>query len=266
MRVKSARLVLLFLLVLPVTGAVAEEPDGEFAAWAENVNLVLFGGPPPGDLEILINGEFVAEVTDAPLPLAEIADLLKPGVNVLEVRMTTPAEPRGPANRMKIQVAPIRKLSSTQRQSGQPLAEIEVPPELDSGKLDCSQATKFWAGPSATSAELKDDYYLVLNGPPIHHWATVEINGTPVYGANVGNAMFEITDFVVKGKNELILKFVPSCMNRPSGRKDDFQVVVATGELEVDVVQLGQPLVLLTHSRDKKQGQEFQRKASFRAR
>ena len=266
MRFRSARLALLFLLVLPVTGAVAEGPDDAFATWAEDVNLVLFGGPPPGDLEILINGEFVAEVTDAPLPSAEIADLLKPGVNVLEVRLTAPAEPRGRANRMKIQVARVHRLSSTQSQTGQPLAEIEVPPELDGGVLDCIQTTKFWAGPSVTRAELKDDYYLVFNGPPIHHWTTVAINGTPVYGANVGNAMLEITDFVVKGKNELILEFVPSCMNRPSGRKDPFQVVVATGELEVDVVQLGQPLVMLTHTRDKKKGEEFQRKAAFRAR
>ena len=152
------RLALILLLALPIGVQSAEEEAESLAVWAEDIDLILFGGPPPGDLEVLINGEFAAEVTDAPPPTSEISDLLKPGVNT------------------------------------------------------------------------------------------------------------RITDFVVKGKNQMVLDFAPSCMVRPSGRDDEFRIAVATGELEVDVVQLGPPLALITHTRSRKLGVAFQRKASFRAR
>ncbi|MDX1388572.1 MAG: hypothetical protein R3344_05255, partial [Acidobacteriota bacterium] len=211
------RLALVSLAIL-VGSPVAAQDAADVPVWAEGVQLVMFGGPAPGDLEILLNGEFVIEVTDVPGTMAEIADLMQAGPNVLEVRMRPPEVERVATNRLRIQVAPVTQLSSRQQRMEQPLVEIEIPAELERGVLECAQTATFWAGPVPEKQELKNDYYVIVEGPPIHHWVTMSVNGRPVHGTSGGRMFFEISDFVIKGKNEVVFDFVPTCMVPPSGR------------------------------------------------
>ena len=246
------------LLIAPASWA----QDGEVPSWADDLHLVMFGGPPAGHVEVQLNGEFVAEFVEGAPPTAEIADLLEPGVNELTVSVTPDEGASSHPGPLRIAVSGIEKVSAYQSQALPPLAQIEVPPTLDG---ECAQTSRFWAGPTeARTEELKKRYWLVVDGPPANHWFTVYLNDVPVYGANSGDTFVEVTDHVKKGKNAVRFEGVKSCMHRETDQGDIFRIGIVLGSQEYDRVNVeGAPLAMFEYDpRTKKD--EVSRKQSFR--
>jgi hypothetical protein len=257
-------LVLIAAVWLLATPAVAEE--GKVPDWAEPIKLVMFGGPSPGDLEVSLNGDFVVEILGVTPPVAEISDLLQAGVNRLKITMKPPEEPRR-ANILKVQVAPVEQLGAMQQQTLMPLAQFVVPPELLGGAEECTEEISFWGGPPPyPEADLKERYYLVVQGPPIPHFVTIWINDLPLFASAGGETFMEITQYVLKGRNEVRYEFKPTCMTRESKREGMFTIMVATGEEDLDVVQMDNPQAYMQHIVGTKKGKTFTRKYSFRGR
>lgn len=252
MRTATGGLVLLLFLLGAFSVALspsARAEDSETPAWAEDLHLIVLGGPASGDIEVLVNGEFAVELGENPTVATQIGDMLINGTNTLEIRMRAPEDPRSRTGRMEIQVAEVIKTSVRQREIQRPLVNVEVPTELRDGGTECVQAVSFWAGPPPQrDAEPKDRHWLIVQGAPSTHWVTVSINGAPVFSGCFGDTFFDITDFVIRGKNEVLYSAAPTCMSRPTGRRDSLEFSISTGEVEIDTVQFGSPMATFVFS------------------
>ena len=209
--------------------------------------MIAFGGPAPGDIEVLINGEFAVEFGSDPTAATPIDDMVVAGNNMLEIRMAAPEEPRGRTRHLQLHVAEIVQTSAHQRETQQPLVQVNVPDKLRSSGTECIQTAPFWAGPPpAREAAPKESYWLIIQGAPSTHWFTVSINGVPVFNGYSGDTFFEVTDFVIRGKNEVVYSATPTCMSRPTGRDDSLEFSISTGAKEIDTVRFDTPMAMYT--------------------
>lgn len=261
---RSVIVVVLFLLAHSL--AVGGEAPSATRAWAENLHLMALGGPAPGDLEVLVNGEFAVELGASPGGSIPVGDMLVVGINTLELRMREPEEPRGRTARLQIQVAPMVETSAYHRESGKPLVAVDVPEKLRGAGADCVQPVSFWAGPPPQrDVEPADRHWLLMQGAPSTHWFTVSVNGVPVYSGSSGDTFFEISDFVIVGRNEVLYSASPTCLSPPTGRNESFEFSISTGEVEVDTVRFGQPMAMLAFAPDVKKP-AFEKSRAFRGR
>lgn len=256
------RVVLVLMVFCCSMSAVAQDED---RSWTENIMLTVFGGPPPGMVEITLNGEFVAEFGQNPPMVTEIGDLIQEGQNELTIRLSI-EQPAANPGVTRIAIAPMRDVGRSQRQSEQPLAQITLPASLQSGS-ECTQTIKFWAArPKERTSELKHRYWLIVDGPPVNHWLSVSLGGHVLYEANEGTMFFEITDHVAKGKNTVEYTAAPTCFGRPTDRVGDLEFFISTGEQKIDVVEMtGAPQAYFSVS-PKSKKPEIRRSMAFRGR
>jgi hypothetical protein len=245
---------------VPVAGTGDEAPP-----WAVDLGLFVFGGPPPGVVEIEVNGEFAARVVEGTPSSIEIADLLREGVNELELELT-PGEPVSTAaGPVKIRIAGSEKVNEFRRAVKDPRVEVVVPGKAPAAP--CREAVRFWAGPPpASPPPLTRRYWLAYEGPPVHHRVTVWLNDVPVYAASAGNTLVEITRHVRPGKNTATFEAVPTCFVPRSDRSGPLAVFIASGRQEEDdVVFDGPPLANFDLPR-KEDPKPIRRAQAFRAR
>lgn len=237
--------------------------EGDVPAWAENLRLTVFGGPAAGTITVSLNGEFLAEFDREPPVMTEISDLVSKGENEITFEIEG-GDPGIPARDLRVAVAPVHNVTSRQLESGRPLAHVTVPGRIEGG--ECTETLHFQAGPVDDAPDLKDLYWLVVTGPPMRHMVSVKINGKTVVETLEGDAFYNITKHLARGKNEVEYAARATCLVRPTDREDDLEIFVSTGEEKADFVQLtGTPVALFRLSRDTKKD-EVARRTAFRAR
>lgn len=229
-----------FFVVGALSYAFAAVPDR--GDWKGSLRLVVSGGPVAGDVEVLLNGEFVAGIQGGEAPIfQEIDDLLAAGLNRLEVRVGPAADPRKGRDHLRVAIVPVETSRNRTTQTSLPLIEIEVPRDA-SGTPTCAETGPFWAGPEpAADPSLKERYWLFAFGPPAKVRVTTYLNGMPVHDASAGNDIVEVTRFVKKGKNEVRFESRPTCLVLPSGREGLLEFSVAAAELVEDTVRQKAP-------------------------
>lgn len=243
---------------------VRADEDGA-SAWADDLKLTVFGGNPPGRVTITINGEFAAEFDREPPVMTDVGDLMRAGENVMTVELE--GDGSGvPGRNVQLAIAPVRNLTERQLESGRPLVHVTLPANLEPG-AGCSQDVRFWTGPEAKpSADLKEAYWLVFQGPPTSHMVAVRVNGTVLVEAMEGDMFFDITPHVVRGKNEVEYDVSRTCLSRPTELEDALEIYFVAGEEKPEIVNFtGQPQAMfLIRPEEKKDA--FVRRFSFRAR
>ena len=186
----------------------------ETPAWAENIHLTVFGGLAKGDIEISLNGEFAAEIQGDPSGFTPIGDMLVAGINTMKIRLRPAETPRENFGAVRIQISPVVNVGHRQRQTQNPIVSVTVPKELRGGGFGCTQVATFWAGPPPSQEEpAKARHWLLVQGAPSTHWFTVFVNGAPVFSGPSGDSFYEISDFVMRGKNEVLYSASPTCMS-----------------------------------------------------
>ncbi len=254
------------MLMLAQAGGFAEETP-EPPALAEHLRLVVVGGPPRGDLEVTLNGEFVVEIGDEPNLFHEIADLVKPGVNELTVTLKPSSTPREYAEDLRLDIRLVRESGRTMRAVGSPLAEVVVP--ADAGEDEaCTETARFRVGevPKAEGEPLKNDYWLFVTGPPARSRVSVFVNDHLAYEASSGNEFIKITPLVRKGKNTVTFESRPTCLVPKSGRSGYLTFSVAPAEVEVETVKMTTPPEVEMQFDPKKKGETLTVRRTFRGR
>jgi hypothetical protein len=92
--------------------------------------LVVAGGPARADIEVSINGQFAMTVQEDPPLFTEIADLLKPGLNTLEMELKAPDRPREGTRHVEIEVSRTETRGARTSTFEHPLAQIVVPADI----------------------------------------------------------------------------------------------------------------------------------------
>jgi hypothetical protein len=243
---------------------VAGTGDGP-PAWAADLGLYVFGGPPPGALEIEVNGKFAARVVQGTPSSIEIADLLREGVNEMELDFR-PGEWISPeVSPVRIRIAGSESVTEFRNAVKDPRVEVVVP--ADPYAAACREKVRFWAGPlPPPSPSLKRRYWLAYQGPPVGHRVTVWLNDLPVYTASEGNTLVEVTRHVKPGKNRVTFDAVPTCFVPPSDRSGPLAVFIASGRMERDEVAFDGPPLANFDLPLKQDPKPFQRAQAFRAR
>ena len=227
------------LLGILATGtARPEEPP----AWANDLRLVAHGGPVAADVEITINGQFVLLVQDEPRWFHEIADLVKPGINEVGITLKKSDEARSERDDLSVSIHSVKQTKRAVEASGTPLVEMYVPADAGAEPA-CTKSMRFWAGPPSQPppTDLKNQYWLYVTGPAAQVSVAVFVNGQFVYEASEGNAWFDATAFVKKGKNDVVFETKPTCLVRPSTRSGSLVVGIAPAKLEGDRVSMTEP-------------------------
>jgi hypothetical protein len=217
------------MIGLAAAGVVAETAD-EVPEWARDLGLFVFGGPPPGVVEIHVNGHLAAEIAEGSPSSIEMNDLLRAGVNEFELEFR-PSDADPPAGRrVDIRIATAEQVNAFRNAVKDPLVEIVIPAAPPTAP--CQETVRFWAGPPpAPPAALENRYWLVIEGGPVSHRVTVTLNDVPVFAASSGDTMVEITRFVKKGKNAVSFEAVPTCLVPRSGPSGPLHVLIAAGRL-----------------------------------
>lgn len=252
---------LAFSLGMPAFG----EEGSVLPEWTRDLKLVMSGGQARVNVEVLVNGEPVALVEEEVPPVSEIADLLQPGINELTLRFTPPEEPREAGTRMRVSVALVKLLASRHSQVQESLVETSIPAGFQI-EQPCEEVRRFWIGPDPDSdSRLKKRFWLLVEGPPVHHTVAVVINGVTVVDASSGTRAVEVTRHLRKGRNTVIFEGRPTCVEEKSG--PDVPLIFAIGPSEPDVKTvktIENPVA--SFELDRRRGTEpFSKKIIFRA-
>jgi hypothetical protein len=233
---------LLALLSSPPASAEEAAAPPEPPEWAQRLRLVIHGGPAASDVEITLNGQFVILVQDEPEWFHEIADLVKPGVNELKLTLKKPDAPRGGGDDLTITVREVAENARKVVTKGEPLAEITVPASAASDP-SCEASVRFWAGPVPGPAPegLKNSYWLYATGPSAHVAVAVIVNDRLVYETSSGQAWFDITPFVHKGKNTATFELRPTCLVSDIGTPGSLVVGIGPARLRGHTVEMTEP-------------------------
>jgi hypothetical protein len=257
------RALLMAGLVLGTLGMIevgAQEGDTKRP---RSVHLVVSGGPVAVDVEVLLNGEFVATVGASEAPLMQsVDDLLKPGINEVRLVARKAEDGRTGADDLRIQFAPVSERGTRSRTIESPLFATEVP----SGAVldgECTETGRFSAGPPPPAGPLKGGYWMFVSGPPTNHRVSVQVNGWVVGSYTAGQQMVELTPYVVKGKNTVSFDGTRACFKPESGREGPLDFVLGFAEKEHEVVKMRTPLVEYQLSATDKR-ETFTKKANFR--
>ena len=234
-----------FLLGVLVAGAAHAGETAATAAvpaWANDLRLVAHGGPVAADVEISINGQFVLLAQDEPRWFHEIADLVKPGINEIGVTLRKAEEQRSQREDLSVSIHTVKETKRSVKAEGTPLVELYVPADAGAEPA-CSKSMRFWAGPPAQPPPvgLKNQYWLYVTGPAAQVSVAVFVNGQFVYEAAEGNAWFDATAFVKKGKNDVVFETKPTCLVRPSVRGGSLVVGIGPAKVEQNRVSMTEP-------------------------
>lgn len=245
-------------------GGVAAGTANEVPEWARDLGLFIFGGPPPGVVEIRVNGEFAAEIVEGTPSSVEVNDMLHVGVNELELEFR-PADAAPPAGRrVDIRIARAERVTAFRNAVKDPIVDVVIPAEPPTAP--CRETIRFWAGPPPTPpAALESRYWLVVEGGPVSHRVTVTLNDVPVYAAGSGNRLIEVTRFVRRGKNTVTFEAVPTCLVPSSSPPDPLHVLIAAGRQEVDTVEYEGPPLSAFELPSKRGPEPIKRVQAFRA-
>ncbi len=258
-RLRLAAIVLCSIVIAGSAGA----DGGEARPWAEDLKLTVLGGPSAGKITLSLNGEFLAEFDDDPPVMTEIADLIRPGENELTIQIDA-AAPGASGRDMRLAVVPVRSVTRRQMESGHPLAHVTIPGHVADGA--CTESIRFWAGPVEGAAKLKDNHLLVIDGPPIRHMVSVRVNGRTVIETLEGDSFYDISEHVIKGKNEVEYAARATCLARKIDREDDLEIFISTAEEKADIMEMtGPPTATFRLSRGMKKD-EIVRRTAFRGR
>jgi hypothetical protein len=247
---------------------LAEEikSDPEPPEWAKALRLVLTGGPVASDVEITLNGQFVILVQGEPEWFHAIADLVKPGVNELKIALKKPDAPRTGSGDLGISVRIVSETARKVVTKGNPLAEVTVPANALS-EPSCEPTIRFWAGPPPGPAPegLKNAYWLYATGPSALVSVGVVVNDRLIYETSSGQAWFEVTPFVRKGKNTVTFELRPTCLVRNSSRPGPLSVGIAPARVNGDTVEMTEPPQAVVEIDPKRDKDEKVIRRSFRA-
>jgi hypothetical protein len=117
---------------IPVWLLMATYGTGPAPAEPQKLRLMLSGGPARADIEVEINGEFAVLIADSePELFHKIDDMLKPGLNQLKVLLKQPEAARSAGEDIRIAITPVQENERRTRTTGDSLAELIVPGDLD---------------------------------------------------------------------------------------------------------------------------------------
>ena len=258
-----ATLVLFLAAVLVCQGPSVAQDGGENRDWARNLRLTVFGGPSAGTITLTLNGEFVAEFDGDPPIMTEIADLLRAGENELGIEIKD-VKPDAPARDLRLSVAPVQEVSTRQLEAGRPVVHVTIPGRVQSET--CQETLKFWVGPAVPGGDLESKYWLVVTGAPSPHLVSVRINGKSLLSALEGDAFYDITEHVTKGKNNVEYESRASCLSRPTDRRGDLEVFVSSGEERSDIVEMTGPPSAMFRVPQETKKESLSRTSAFRGR
>ncbi len=136
----------LLVAVLAVLGLVTPTPvsaqhEGQF----DDYVLIVGDGPVAADIEVSINNEWAASLTDDPMIFTEIGDLLRPGENTMKIKVLESEQSRVGARRLHILVQRTETTASRRSTVGLPVVELIVPGDVDPSD-SCSKPVRFWLG------------------------------------------------------------------------------------------------------------------------
>ena len=112
----------------------------------KTVALLVSGGPVAVDVDVLLNGEFVATVGSGEAPLMQtVDDLLKPGINEVRLVARKAEDGRKGEDDLRIQIAPVRERSTRTRTIENPFFSAEIPGDA-ALQAECTETGRFSAG------------------------------------------------------------------------------------------------------------------------
>jgi len=266
----------LFLLILACSLACAPGVAGEWEAkdweevpdWAATLGLFVFGGPAASPVQIRLNDQTVADIAPGDLgQIYEILEALHSGANELVVEFLVGDAPPDDHARLSVSLATSQVRPDGNRLLGESIAETALP--ADPPDSACTETFSFWAGPPPPSeGELKKEYFLAVQGPPVGYLVTILINDQPIYTTTRGERFFEVTAFLRKGKNVVTFDAVPGCFPEEVTVSGKLVIVMAAGRMTPDGFHWeGQGQLLGQFDLEsRKNPQPLTRRQSFRAR
>jgi hypothetical protein len=262
---RAALSAVLLLAVLSAGNAVAQEGEAPPAApKPKTVHLLVSGGPVAVDVDVLLNGEFVATVGSGDAPLMQaVDDLLKPGINEVRLVARKAEDGRKGEDDLRIQIAPVRERGARSRMIENPFFSAEIPADA-ALQAECMETGRFSAGtPPAPVAAPKGGYWMFVSGPPTNHRISVQVNDWVVGSYTSGEQIVEITPYVSKGKNTVSFDGARACFKPASGREGPLDFVLGYAEKEHEVVKMRQQMVEWQLSATDKR-EAVTKKANFR--
>jgi hypothetical protein len=265
---KPTLLALACVLVPLVCAAAGWSPGNldEVPDWAATLGLFVFGGPAAAPVRVQLNDSLVAEIASGGQGRTfEVLEALASGPNELSVEFL-PAESAGEASgRLTVALATSQRSEDGKRRLDEAIAESSLP-EV-SGDDACTERFRFWAGPPPEQAEeLKKEYFLAVQGPPVGYLVTVSINGHPVYTTTKGERFFEVSPFIHKGKNSVSFDAVPACFHETITASGELVIVIAAGRMTPEGFQWEGQVLGQLELEHRKNPQPFSRRQNFRAR
>jgi hypothetical protein len=235
MRSRIVQSSLLVAVLIGTTMAQAVEPDPEFG---KNFVLSIVGGPPPAEIEVYLNGEWATTIDAHSRGFHEVAELLRPGWNELKITLgatTTATPPEG--RDLRIEIFAVERDARSISAMGAPLAKLTVPQGL-APAAKCTETVRFHLGPRpAPKAELKNLWYLFVEGPPGQLLVSVSVNGQAVWTGTQGNAWIDVTSELIKGKNAITFEGRSSCLVQPSGDRKPLRLEISRVKIERDTIE-----------------------------
>jgi hypothetical protein len=240
---KTVGIAMLFGALVSVGTASAQDAS-EAAPKPKTIHLVVSGGPVAVDVDVLLNGEFVATVGSGEAPLMQaVDDLLEPGVNEVRLVARKAEDGRQGAEDLRIQIAPVREKGARSRMIESPLFSAEIPADA-ALQAECTETGRFSAGkPPVPAAAPKGGYWMFVTGPPTNHRISVQVNDWVVGSYTSGEQIVELTPYVTKGKNTVSFDGTRACFKSVSGREGPLDFVLGYAEKEHEVVKMRQQMV-----------------------
>lgn len=217
-------------------GGASAEPSNDGAS----LQLWIRGGPSAVDVQIELNGEPLATVFDDSEPYIELEDKLKEGLNELSIRLMAASEPRA-GKQMKLIVAPVQELSESRSRASSVVAMVVVPQDAKPTG-DCVEKVFLSYGETPSTAPLSKTYYLASSGPPAAHRVTVSVNERPVVSTNMPVPLMKLNSMLTEGKNTVTFDAQPSCFHDSVSSEDPLTLLVSSGAVEGEKVQLDHPI------------------------
>ena len=263
-------ILLVLVCWLAFTPAAAGEWDGknwdEVPDWAATLGLFVFGGPAASAVHLRLNDQTVAEVAPGGSgKIYEILAALKSGANVFVVEfLAADARPEERA-RLSVSLATSQVQADGNRRLDESIAETALP--ADPPAASCTETFRFWAGPPPEPAgELKKEYFMAVQGPPVGYLVTIQINDQPIYTTTKGERFFEVTSFIRKGRNTVTFDAVPGCFPEGITASGKLMVVLAAGRMTPEGFNWEGQLLGQFELENSKNLEPFTRRQNFRAR
>ena len=254
-------------IALVLGGALLDGPVAQPAPPASKpaMQLVVTGGPVPVDVEVMINDQFVATVGSGEEPLMqEIDDVLKPGENTVRLVARKAEDGRSGEENLRIWISPVTQRSSRRSIIEQPLFSAEVPAEATLA-AECTETGRFSVGAPPKAAALKNQYWMFVMGPPTNHRVNVQVNGWTVTSLSRGHSMFDLTPYVVPGKNSVTFEGTRACFKPASGEEGPLRFEIGPAEKDHDVVEMKSVALVGFDLSVSDKRETFTKKSTFRA-